>query len=324
MPTALITGILGQDGSLLAELLVERGYAVVGVVRPGAIVSESLREAMARCRLVELDLSRLTGAAWAVDLVASVAPDEVYHLAACHRSSDRALVDDLAQQQQMVDVNLAVGLALAHGILARGRGSLVVAGSSQMYTAALPALRVDEATPIQPSTFYGVTKSCCLQAIRWLRDKQGLRGSCAILFNHESPRRSASFVSRKITRAAARIAAGLETSLELADLSSRADFSSSRDVVEGLHLMATAAQPDDRVLASGTLHSVEDLCRAAFEAVGIDWREHVRSAVPAGERPALVGDPVRMERELGWERRHGFSQWIEEMVNADRRALEGG
>lgn len=319
MPVALVTGILGQDGSLLAELLVDRGYRVVGVVRPGARPSAELAS-LARCELVELDLAT-TG--WATDLVERVRPDEVYYLAACHRSSEPGLRYDPAQQQRMVAVNLAAPLALAHAMLAARRGRLVFAASSQMYTPAVPPPRIDERTPRAPSTFYGVTKANCLEAIAWLREHQGLAGSTAVLFNHESPRRHTSFVSRKITVAAARIAAGLERELELVDTSARADFSSAHDIVEGLHAMALAVEPGDYVLASGELHTIEELCEVAFRAAGLDYREHVRPT-PRAERPALVGDSTRIAQALQWQRSRSFETWIGEMVTADQRRLAEG
>ena len=317
MATALVTGIYGQDGSLLAELLLGRGYRVAGVVRPGATPPDAERAELARrCEIVEVDLAKMGD--WAKDLVGSFEPDEVYHLAAAHHSSARQ--DDAAEQERMVQVNEAAAIALARAVVARGRGSLVVAGSSQMYRASSPPQRVDERTPHDPSTFYGVTKAKALSAIRVLREQQGLRGSCAILFNHESARRTPEFASRKITRAAARIAAGLDRSLELHDVSRRVDFSSAHDVVVALHAMATAAQPDDRVVASGELRSIAELCEVAFAAVGLRWEEHVRSLEPAGERPALVGNPSRIERELGWQRSRSFAAWVQEMVELDRRA----
>jgi GDPmannose 4,6-dehydratase len=312
LPVALITGILGQDGSLLAELLLDRGYRVVGVVRPGARPS-----ADPRCELVEIDLAT-TG--WATDLIGRVRPDEVYYLAACHRSSEPGLRDD---PERMVAVNHAAPLALAHALLTAGRGRLVFAASSQMYTPALPPPRIDERTPRAPATFYGVTKANSLAAIAWLRDHQGLAASTATLFNHESPRRAMSFVSRKITTAAARIAAGLERELELADTSARADFSSARDIVEGLHAMALETEPRDYVLGSGELHTIEELCDVAFKAAGLDYREFVRPT-PRTERPALVADTRQIEERLHWQRRHSFEAWIGEMVTADRRRIAEG
>ncbi len=312
MPIALVTGVLGQDGSLLAESLLQKGYRVIGVARPGA------SHAIEGLELVGLDLARPSSQSWAQELVRHFAPDEIYHLAACHRSSEPGHGDDPEQQQRMVEVNTSAALALAHAILHRGEGSLVLAGSSQMYTARTPATRIDEATPFDPSTFYGVTKVASLEAVRWLRKNQGLRGSTAILFNHESPRRAATFVSRKISSGAARIAAGLAQTLELSDLSSSVDFSAASDVVAGLHTMATARQHDERVFASGELHTIEALCDVAFRCVGLDWREHVTSSQSAGARPSLVGDPSRAEQELGWKRQKSFASWISEMVEADR------
>jgi len=308
---ALITGVLGQDGSLLAEYLLTRSYRVVGVDRPGTPLDADRAPLASRCELLEVDLEAFDAAA----LVDRVKPDEIYHLAACHRASDQP--EDDALRDRMMLVNHDATLALAHA--QRGRGSIVVACSRQMYQPALPELRIDEQTPHAPATHYGVTKANCRNGIRALRDK-GLRGSCAILFNHESTRRSPAFVTRKITQAATRIAAKRETTLELGDLSARVDFSAATDVVRALHLMATASQPGDRVIASGTLHSLADVCEVAFRAVGLDYREHVTSARPPGDRPALVGDPSLIERD-GWTRERPFAAWIEEMVEADRQRL---
>ncbi len=314
MPTALVTGIFGQDGTLLAELLLARGYRVAGIVRPGARPSE-LGATFTRCELIEIDLAQ--SGDWARAVIDRVRPDEVYHLAACHRSSEPGLRDD---PDRMIAVNYAAGLALAHAIIAARHGRLVVAASSQMYTPATPPPTIDERSPRAPATFYGVTKAAAQDAVAWLRTHQGLAGSTAILFNHESPRRSPAFVSRKISLAAARIAAGLDDRLDLADVSSRADFSSARDIVEGLHAMALAREPADLVLASGELHTIAELCEVAFASVGLDWRAYVRSASPSGERPALLGDPTRA-KQLGWQPSRAFATWIAEMVEEDRRRI---
>jgi GDPmannose 4,6-dehydratase len=316
VPTALITGVLGQDGSLLAELLLARDYRVVGIDRPDARAPAELRALEGRIELVRLDLETAPVA----ELVAREEVDEIYHLAACHRSSEPGQADDPAQQQRMVAVNHAAALALAHAALARG-ARIVFAGSSQMYTPALPAPVITETTPRAPTTFYGVTKATTLEALAWLRTNQGLAASTAILFNHESPRRPASFVSRKITQAAARIAAGKQGELVLGDVSSRTDFSSARDIVEGLHAIASGP-PGEYVLASGELCELGKLCEIAFSAVGLDWRELVRSTKPAGERPALVGDPTKARRELGWHCRRELATWIAEMVEADRARVD--
>jgi GDPmannose 4,6-dehydratase len=315
VPTALITGVLGQDGSLLAELLLARDYRVVGIDRPHARAAE-LQPLVARIDLVELDLET----APVGELVTHYQVDEVYHLAACHRSSEPDQANDPAQQQRMVAVNHTATLALAHAALAR-RARIVFAASSQMYTPALPAPAITELTPRAPATFYGVTKATTLDALAWLRTHQGLAASTAILFNHESARRPPAFVSRKITQAAARIAAGKQRELELVDAYSRTDFSSARDIVEGLHAMASGP-PGEYVLASGELCELGELCAIAFAAVGLDWREYVRSNKPPGERPSLVGDPTRAEQQLGWHRRRERAAWVAEMVEADRRRVD--
>jgi GDPmannose 4,6-dehydratase len=323
--TALITGVLGQDGSLLAELLLDRGYRVVGIARSLARAREDieLRTLVERIELIELDLAEVAGD-WATDVLARVQPDEVYHLAACHRSSDPSLRDDPTEHARMDRVNTAAGLALGNALLARGHGRLVFAASSQMYTPAAPPLHVDERTPRAPATYYGITKASCVDGLARLRAERGLAASSAILFNHESPRRPTTFVSRKISLAVARIAAGQQRQLALADLASRVDFSSARDIVEALHAMGQASKGDDFVIASGELVHIEDVCRVAFASVGLDWREHVTSAQVPGERPALVGDPSRAESQLHWQRRHAFADWVAEMVTADQRRIAEG
>jgi GDPmannose 4,6-dehydratase len=200
VPTALITGVLGQDGSLLAELLVQRGYRVVGVARRAASVTHEI---------VELDLAARPETL--AEIVDAVRPDEVYHLAAAHRSSEQ--VEDESLRARMTAVNRVAPVTLGRALAARGRGRLVFAASSQMYTAALPARRIDESAPRAPSTFYGETKASALEELARLRTSYGLEVAAAILFNHESPRRPLAFASRKITRAAARIAAGLDREL---------------------------------------------------------------------------------------------------------------
>jgi GDPmannose 4,6-dehydratase len=319
VPTALVTGVLGQDGSLLAELLLARGYRVIGIARPGKTVDPELRPLVEQIQLVEIDL---TGEpTWVEPLLAREKPDEVYHLAAAHRSSEGT--DDAAMERRMYAVNHALTVALADALLAAGRGRLVSAGSSQMYTPAIPPPRIDETTLRAPSTIYGVTKAKALDELA-TRRAQGLHASTAILFNHESPRRPAKFVSRKITLAAARIAAGLQQSLVIGDLAMCVDFSSAHDIVRGLHAMALADAPQDLVLASGRLRSIAELCDVAFTAIGHDARAHVSSTQPAGERPALVGNPARAEQALGWKAERAFADWVAEMVSADRRRVAEG
>jgi GDPmannose 4,6-dehydratase len=182
---------------------------------------------------------------------------------------------------------------------------------------------VCEHTPKHPSTFYGRLKSWSAELLGQLREDAGLRASTAILFNHESTLRRSQFVSRKITQAAAAIRLGRLDRLEVLNTRARADWCSAADVVRALHLMATSPAARDYVVASGTLHTVEELLAVAFGHCGLDWREHV-DARDAREQPALCGDPRLIESELGWRPSVGFEDLIREMVDHDLRLLRAG
>jgi GDPmannose 4,6-dehydratase len=216
-----------------------------------------------------------------------------------------------------LETNFSITQALAFAVLQAGaKSSLVFAGSSQMYTATGIEDRVNEHTPRRPSTFYGHVKTWSTELLAQLRTDFGLRASTAILFNHESPLRRPQFVSRKIAQAAAAIRAGQAVELEIANVRSRVDWCSATDVVRALHLMATASVANDYVIASGTLHSVEDLLEIAFSHCGLDWRQHTKVQA-AREEPALCGDPQLIETTLGWRRRVSFEQLIRGMVEYD-------
>jgi GDPmannose 4,6-dehydratase len=317
--TALITGASGQDGTLLSEWLTGLGYRVVGVVR------EATRSTQIQAGGAELLSTDLCDPLAMRALLERWQPDEIYHLAAYHHSSEENAADSrLAGMQSMLATNFAATQALAFAILATGaKPSLVFAGSSQMYTAAGGDDQVSELTPPRPSTFYGRVKSWSSDLLALLREDFGLRASTAILFNHESPLRRSQFVSRKITQAAAAIRLGRPGRLEVLNTRARADWCSAADVVRALHLMGTAPAARDYVVASGVLHSVEDLLALAFGHCGLDWREHV-VAREAREQPALRGDPRLIENELGWQRSVSFEQLIREMVEHDLRLLSAG
>jgi GDPmannose 4,6-dehydratase len=317
--TALITGANGQDGTLLSEWLIGLGYRVVGVVREA---TQSRGSHGSGATLLSADLSDpFTMRA----LLEHWQPDEIYHLAAYHHSSEGNAVDSqLAMMQGMLATNFASTQALAFAVLATGaKPSLVFAGSSQMYTAIDADHRVSELTPRCPSTFYGRVKCWSAELLAQLRVDFGLRASTAILFNHESPLRRSQFVSRKITQAVAAIHLGRLDRLEVLNTRARADWCSAADVVRALHLMATAPVARDYVVASGTLHSVEDLLTLAFGHCGLDWRQYAE-AREAREKPALYGDPRLIEIELGWQRLVSFDELIREMVDHDLRMLSAG
>ncbi|MEI8255819.1 MAG: GDP-mannose 4,6-dehydratase [Deltaproteobacteria bacterium] len=312
--TALITGATGQDGTLLGEHLVGLGYRVVGVVRKDAATNPAGR--VAGVDLVAADLCDHVVVRGLLD---RWQPDEIYHLAAFHHSSEdhSAGASPVTSRQRTLATNFLATQALAFAVLESGaHPALVFAASSQMYTPAGPCDVISESTPRRPSTFYGHVKSWSTDLLAQLRADLGLRASTAILFNHESPLRGAQFVSRKITRAAAAIRSGRAAGLEVLNTRARVDWSSARDVVVALHRMAVSQTPGDHVVASGALHSVEDLLEVAFGHVGLDWRDHT-TVRGAHSDNALQGDPRKLETDLGWRRAWTFENMIVEMVEHD-------
>lgn len=314
--TALITGVLGQDGSLLAELLLSRGYRVVGAVKAG---SATPREgALGELTFVVPDFADPIALR---RLLEKWQPDELYHLAAFHHSSqDNSVSAGLAGKSAMLATNFLSTQALAFALAEmQSACHLVFASSSQIFTAVEMDHEVTERSPRQPATFYGHTKSWGMDLIAFLRGESSLRASSAILFNHESPRRGEQFVSRKITRAAAQAAMGNPAALSLRNIGARVDWSSARDVVQALNLIGASAVPRDYVVASGTLHSVRDLLAAAFSHVGLDWRRYTTYHEDR-VTPALVGCARALSDALGWRPALSFQQMIAEMVDHDRRA----
>jgi GDPmannose 4,6-dehydratase len=312
--TALITGAAGQDGTLLAEWLGSLGYRLVGVVREPTLGE---RPPSAAIEWVTIDL---TDSSAVRALLERCQPDEIYHLAAHHHSSQQNAAAP-ETKQRVLETNFMATQTLAFALLASGaKSSLVFAASSQMYTATASTTRVSELTPRQPATFYGHVKSWSTELLAQLRTELGLRASTAILFNHESPVRGTQFVSRKIAQAAAAIRCGRPRALEIANTRARVDWGSAADTVRALHLMATAERPHDYVVASGSLHSVQELLEVAFGYCGLEWREHTRVAAER-ETPALCGDPTLIETTLGWRRTVSFEQMIQQMVEHDLRSL---
>ena len=311
--TALITGALGQDGSLLTELLVSLGYRVVGVVKADAVVPAT--GPLGEATFVAVDLSDLTAVQ---ELLDKHRPDELYHLAAFHHSSQQSAVSTaLAGKEAMLVTNFLATKVLAFALLRMQLDChLVFASSSQIFTALEDCHRISEGSVRQPSSFYGHTKSWSMDLLETLRNEAGLRASSAILFNHESPRRGVQFVSRKITRAAAQAALGTQPTLELQNIGARADWSSAHDVVVALSLMGRATESRDYVVASSTLHSVRDLLQTAFEHVGLDWAPFV-SFQDDSAKPALLGQAQALENALGWRRAITFESMVTEMVDRD-------
>jgi GDPmannose 4,6-dehydratase len=318
--TALITGITGQDGSYLAELLLARGYRVVGCTRRGSPTSPwRLAEILDLLTLREVDL---TDASAVTALVADVAPDEIYHLGAASR------VD--ASWRHPTEALVANAGSTANLLLAmraeRPAARLVVASSCEIFGRPDGAPQ-SERTPLAPASPYGVSKAAAFWLGVNFRESHGLHVASAILYNHESPRRSADFVTRKITLAAARIAAGQQSQLVLGNLEGRRDWGFAGDYMLALWQMLQLDRPRDVVIGTGISHSVREFCELAFSRVGLDYRAHVvadRSLFRPVDTTSLVADARLAETLLGWTPRVAFAELVEMMVSADIARVQGG
>ncbi len=321
---ALITGITGQDGSYLAELLLEKGYAVHGVVRR---TSNLLRSRIEHLRADEsvygsrlfLHYGDLSDGTTLRRIFAQVQPEEVYHLAGqSHVGLSFEIPESTCDEVAMATLRLleisrdqAQPLRFYH------------ASSSEIFGAASESPQTEE-TPLRPANPYGCAKAFATQLARVYRQAYGLFVCNGILYNHESPRRGENFVTQKIARAVARISRGLESELVLGNTAARRDWGHARDYVEAMWLMLQQAAPDDYVVATGETHSVQDFVEAAFAVVDLPWEKYVRHN-PAFERPNepthLVGSNEKIRRALGWEPRTSFPDLVREMVEAELAAL---
>lgn len=320
MRTALITGVTGQDGSYMAELLLARGYRVVGMVRPGQ-APDDFRIAHIRHRL-EIVPGDLLDEHALRTLLESQHPGEIYNFAA--RASSSQLISEPVATG---DVN---GLGVARLLEAIRTVDPAIrfcqASSSEMFgkSAQWPQ---NEETPFRPRNPYGVAKLFAHGMVGAYREHFGMFACSSILYNHESPRRPPDMVTRKISRGVALVKAGLAQQVELGDLDARRDWGFAGDYVQGMWLMLQADEPADYVLATGVDRSVREFCEIAFAHVGLDYRDHVRSRADLIRRPdtvRLVGDASRARSILGWQPTASFEQLIAMMVDADVRMLASG
>ena len=309
---AIITGVTGQDGRYAADLLIGKGYRVIGTGRHEA-APDDLPPAIEYVRWDLRDADRIAA------LVTREQPHEFYNFAAYATGS--GMFDDPAA---MGAVN---GLTVAHVLEAIRAASphtrLCQASSAEMFGAASGSPQ-NEVSPFDPRSPYGAAKLYAHSMIGIYRQRFGVFGCSAILFNHESPRRGEAFVTRKITRGAAAIKLGLADHLQLGSLSARRDWGFAGDYVRAMWLMLQADVAGDYVVATGVTHSVEDLCRLAFSRVGLDYRDHVRVAEEESRVPdplQLVGDPRKAARELGWSAGVSFERLVADMVDADLARL---
>jgi GDPmannose 4,6-dehydratase len=317
-PSALITGIAGQDGSFLAELLLEKGYEVTGMVRgaPDGTLgcSEHLR---AELRLLQgslLEPSSLRA------IVGQVRPREIYHLAA--PSFVPASWERPAETMSAIAGSCA---AILETVRELDGGIRVFAAASGAIFGDAGESPQREDTPCRPATPYAIAKLAAHELVGALRTHDGLYACSGILFNHESERRPAQFVTRKITRAAAAIALGMEQELTLGALEAVRDWSFAGDVMEGAWLMLQQERAEDYVLSSGAPHTVHDFARVAFACVDLDAEHYLRvdpALVRAPESTPSVGDPSKARERLGWRPRVGFDALVQRMVQADLRSLQ--
>ena len=321
MKRALITGITGQDGSYLAELLLAKGYEVTGLVRRSSSFNTERLEgiyqdphaANYQLRLVYGDLD---DASSLNRVLRTLRPDEIYNLGA--QSHVRVSFD----VPEYTASTVAIGtLRLLEAVRESGQEKTVrfyQASSSEMFGAAAPPQ--DENTPFIPRSPYACAKVFAHQLCQNYRDAYGMHISCGILFNHESPRRGIPFVTRKITRTAARIKHGLEKKLFLGNLDSFRDWGFAGDYVEAMWMMLQQDKGDDYVVATGESHSVRECLDVAFGELGLDWKKFVEID-PRYFRPTevdhLKGDPSKAMRKLGWKPKVTFKSLIQMMVRAD-------
>jgi GDPmannose 4,6-dehydratase len=318
MKTALITGITGQDGSYLAEWLLEKGYEVHGIVRRSSTESfERIAHLGQRIRLHQADLLDQLSL---IDVLQKTQPSEVYNLAAM------SFVPTSWTQPVLTGEFTAIGVTrMLEAIrLLNPKGiRFYQASSSEMFGKVLETPQT-ESTPFYPRSPYGVAKVYGHWITVNYRESYGLYGCSGILFNHESPRRGREFVTRKVTDAVARIKLGLQGELRLGNLDAKRDWGYAGDYVKAMWLMMQQDQPDDFVIATGETHSVQELVETAFGHAGLDWHRHV-VIDPALVRPAevdlLVGDSGKAERILSWRPQYKFSELIRMMVEADLKAV---
>jgi GDPmannose 4,6-dehydratase len=314
---ALITGIGGQDGSYLAELLLEGGYGVAGLVRPGAGSYENLASLGDRIELLQADLLDQRSLA---EALREARPDEVYNLAS------PSFVPASWERPVTTAEFAAVGAtSLLEAIRAVDPTiRFYQASSSEIFGEPRDSPQTEQ-TPLKPVTPYGVAKAYAHFIVSSYRRQYGLFACSGILYNHESPRRPLEFLPRKVAHGAAAISLGLQSELVLGDLDARRDWGYAGDYVRAMWLMLQQDEPDDYVVASGESHSVREFVQCAFAHVGLDWQDHVR-VDPALQRGAaelhrLVGDAGHARERLGWQPAFDFEQLARLLVDADLERL---
>jgi len=314
---ALITGITGQDGSYLAEFLLEKSYRVFGTIRRSAVEDQECRMSriqhlLEKITLIPISLENYSSV---YNAVKSCLPIECYHLAA------QSFVANSFEDEF---TTMSINVGGTHNILSAIRNLVPVckfyfAGSSEMF-GEVKEIPQNEDTPFNPISPYGISKVCGFQLTKYYRDCHGLFACGGILFNHESPRRGTEFVTRKIVKAVAKIKQGLRKELILGNLDAERDWGYAPEYVQAMWLMLQQNEPDDYVIATGEAHSVREFAQLAFESVNLDWRWYVRSdqmLLRPTEVNTLLGDSSRAKEKLGWTPRVRFEELVKRMVESE-------
>ncbi|MCS7063866.1 MAG: GDP-mannose 4,6-dehydratase [Methylacidiphilales bacterium] len=325
MKKALITGITGQDGSYLAELLLSKGYEVHGIIRRSSSFNTERIDHLYKDRHEKdvrlfLHYGDLTDSSNIIHLLYDIRPDEIYHLGA--QSHVRVSFDMPLATADMTALSTTRILEAMRQVGIKSR--FYQASSSEMF-GKVQTVPQNEQTPFYPRSPYAVAKVYAYWITVNYRESYNLHASNGILFNHESPRRGETFVTRKITRAVARIKAGIQKELYLGNLDAKRDWGYAPEYVEAMWLMLQQDNPDDYVIATGETHSVREFVEEAFAYVNLDWRDYVRFD-PRYLRPAevdlLIGDASKAKKRLGWEPKVRFKELVKIMVEADCELLD--
>ncbi len=316
--TALITGVTGQDGSYLAEFLLDQGYEVVGMVRRTSTINfDRLAHFQDQIEIVQGDLLDQMSL---IDILQECHPEEVYNLAA------QSFVPTSWKQPVLTGEFTALGVTrLLDAVrIVNPQARFYQASSSEMF-GKVQEVPQKESTPFYPRSPYGVAKVYGHWITVNYRESYNLFACSGILFNHESPRRGIEFVTHKITMAVARIKFGLQNEVRLGNLDSRRDWGYAGDYVRAMWLMLQQDKPDDYVIATGETHSVGELCEVAFNHVGLNWRDHVvvdEKFYRPAEVDLLIGDASKAGEELGWEPSVSFEELVHMMVDADMETVK--
>ena len=320
MKVALITGITGQDGSYLAELLLEKGYEVHGIVRRSSLINTHRIDHIYDS--IHLHYGDLTDSTNIVRVIQKVQPNEIYNLGA-----QSHVKVSFEMPEYTADVDGVGTLRVLEAVRLLGmedRVRIYQASTSELY-GLVQEVPQKETTPFYPRSPYGVAKLYGYWIVKNYRESYGLHASSGILFNHESPRRGETFVTRKITRAATRIKLGLQKKLILGNLDSKRDWGYAKEYVEAMWLMLQQDNPDDYVIATNETHTVKEFLEETFACLDLDWNEYV-GFDKKYERPAevdlLIGNPQKAKNQLGWEPKTTFKDLVSLMVEEDMKLAQ--